>query len=287
MAISGFREILPREFSRAYGSGATGGRTFVVTCDENTTTQNILDAIGIADGAPHPEYAGLFATGVSVSRNGDDSVQVEYNYDTEDKADTNPVARPAEWSFSSGGVAIPALSYYLGSGNGDIKPLTNAVGEYVWEGLTQTITEVKATIVQNKLLLDQGEFARAGCVNSGTYLWGSQYTWQCTSVGASKASDKVGDQIQRYWRMTYELSYRSTGWYFNLPHVGWGYKDGNRYERCKIFNDAQDLVPSPKPMPLNQNGGLKYPEGENGVPDRILRRVHPEIDFSVFGFPPQ
>lgn len=252
-----------------------------------TTTQEILGAIGINEGDPHPEFSGLFVSGWSLSRNGDDGVQVTYNYDTEDKADTNPILKPAEWSFSTGGVSVPSLAYYLGNGNGNLQPLTNAVGEYVWEGLTHNITEVKATIVQNKLTLDEAaEFGLAGCVNAGNYLWGSQYTWQCTNVSATRQQDKVGDSVQRYWRLTYELTYRASGWYFNLPHVGWGYLDGGQYKRCQILNNAGDLVDSPKPMPLNQNGGLKFPEGQNGIPDQILRRVHPEISFSVFGSPP-
>lgn len=286
MAVSGFRELFPREFSRSYGQGASSTRMFIVTCDEDTSSQNILDAVGIADGEQHPEYSGLFATGVSITRNGDDSIQVVYSYDTEDKADTNPIARPAEWTFSTGNVSVPSLSYYLNEGNSNIQPLTNAVGEYVWEGLTHNVAEVKATIVQNRLIIDESEFAKAGCVNASTYLWGPRYTWQCSSVSATRASDKVGDAIQKYWRLTYELTYRSTGWYFNLPHVGWGYIDGGQYKRCQIRNEAGDLIDSPKPMPLNANGGLKYAEGANGIPDQILRRVHPEIDFSVFGTPP-
>lgn len=386
MAVNGFRELLPREFSRSYGSGASAQRTFVVSCDatvraeptlsavasggsgaslsvavvfnggtprtwsvaaiavdaggtgytvnapvtinlgsedtlsasavakvgsvgiagnivavtvtspgaywknsgqEATSTQEILNAIGIFEGSPHPEYPGLYSSGVSLSRNGDDGVQVEYSYDTEDKADTNPLTKAPEWSFSTGSVTIPSLSYFLGDGNANVQPLTNAVGEYVWEGLTHNITEVKATIVQNKLIINQvEEFGKAGCVNAGNYLWGSQYTWQCTNVSATRQQDKVGDEIQRYWKMTYELTYRAAGWYYNLPHVGWGYADGNQYKRCQILNGAGDLVDAPKPMPLNANGGLKFPVGQNGIPDQILRRVHPEISFSVFGTPP-
>lgn len=386
MGVRGIRELLPREFSRSYGSGASASRTFVVSCDSTvrveptlsasvaggagaslsvavasngglpeswrvaavsvsnggsgysvsqpvtillgagdeysslavatvasvslvgaiqsvtvsspgaywkesgqqaTTTQDVLDAIKISEGDPHPEYAGLFVSGSSLTRNGDDGVQVTYNYDTEDKADVNPLLKSPEWSFSTGGVTIPSLAYYLGGGNGNIQPLTNAVGEYVWEGLTHSVTEVKATIVQNKLTIDEAtEFGRAGSVNSSPYLWGAQYTWQCTSVSATRQQDKVGDRIQRYWRVTYELAYRASGWYFNLPHVGWGYLDGGVYKRCQIFNNNGDLVDSPKPMPLNENGGLKFAIGVNGTPDQILRRVHPEINFSVFGSPP-
>lgn len=287
MAVTGFRELFPRDFSAAYGQGARGSRTFIVTCDEQTTSQEIINAIGIVEGNSHPEYPDLYATGVSISRSGNDSVEATFDYDSSDKADKNPLTQPPEWSFSTGSVSVPSLSYFLGNGNGDIQPLTNAVGEYVWEGLTHNVAEVKATIIRNTVTLSQSEFAKAGCVNSGTYLFGDRYTWQCTGVSASRESAKVGDAIQKYWKMTYELTYRRGGWYFNLPHIGWGYKNGNQYVRCKILNDAGDLVDSPKPMPLNENGGLKYPEGQNGIPDHILRRVHPEIDFSVFGFPPQ
>lgn len=286
MAVQGVREILPRELTKSYGQGAGGVRTFVVTCDENTTTEQIVNYIGITEGQAHPEVRGLFSSGFSISRNGDDGVQAIFTYDTADKADTNPLQKPAEWSFSSGMYTVPSLSYYYGAGNNDIRPLTNVIGEYVWEGLTHNEAEVKATIAKNKLLLNAAsEFNLVGCLNASQYLWGKRYTWQCTSVTATRAQDKVGDVVQVYWRLTYELSFRATGWYYNLPHVGWVYKDGSTYKRCQI-NSANGLQDSPKPMPLNENGGLKFAVGSSGVPDQLLRRVHRDIDFSVFGFPP-
>jgi hypothetical protein len=285
MAVTGVRELFPREFTQTYGGGLTASRTFVVTCDDNTSAEQIMSQIGIQDGSSHPEYADLANSGRNIARNGDDSVTVTYDYDTLDKADVNPVARPAVWSFSAGGASVPSLGYYFGEENGDVRPLTNAVGEYVWENLTHTIAEVRVTITKNFLTRPNGLLGMSNKINSGQYLFGSIYTWLCSGVTCTRESEKVGTQIQKYWRTTAELVYRESGYFYNLPHVGWGYLLGGNYQRFQI-KKGDELVDSPSPMPLNENGGAKFAVGLTGMPDYIQRRVHQAADFSVFGTPP-
>jgi hypothetical protein len=282
-----FRELQPREFSQSYSGGLTATRTFTVTCAEGTSAEEILNAIGISDGSRHPEYSGLLNSGRSISRNGDDSVTASYTYDTIDKAEENPIAQPAQWSFSTGGASVPSLAYFFGGGNGDVRPLTNAVGEYVWENITHTIAEVRVNISRNTLTRPDDILGMTNMVNSGSYLWGGAYTWLCAGVSCSRESQKVGTQIQKYWRTSVELVYRESGYYYNLPHVGWGYfKAGaGGYQRFQI-RKGDELVDSPTPMPLNEIGGPKYAIGENGAPDYIFRRVHAAADFSIFGSPP-
>lgn len=285
MAVTSYRELFPREFTQTYGAGLTASRTFIVSVDANTSAEAIMAAIGIADGSSHPEYQDLYNSGRSIARNGDDSVTVRYEYDTLDKADINPVARPAQWSFSAGGASVPSLGYYFGEGNGDVRPLTNAVGEYVWENITHTIAEVRATITKNMLTRPDSLLAMSNKINAGPYLFGAQYTWLCSGVSLTQEREKVGTQIQKYWRTTVELVYRESGYFYNLPHVGWGYILGGNYQRFQI-KKGDDLVDSPAPLPLNENGGAKFAVGVSGVPDYIQRRVHQSADFSVFGSPP-
>lgn len=285
MPVQGIRELFPREFEQTYGGGFTASRTFIVTCDENTSAEQILSQIGIIDGSSHPEYADLQNSGRSITRNGDDSVTVTFEYDTIDKADINPVARPAVWSFSAGGASVPSLAYYFGDGNGDVRPLTNAVGEYVWENITHSIAEVRVTITKNFLTRPDGLLGMSNKINNGQYLFGAAYTWLCSGVSCTRESEKVGSQVQKYWRTSAELVYRETGHYYNLPHVGWGYLLAGIYQRFQI-KKGDELVDAPAPMPLNANGGNKFPVGETGFPDYIQRRVHQSADFSVFGTPP-
>ena len=285
MAVTSYRELFPREFNQTYGGGLTASRTFIVAVDADTSAEQIMSAIGIVDGSSHPEYTDLYNSGRSIARNGDDSVTVRYEYDTLDKADVNPVARPAQWSFSAGGASVPSLAYYFGDGNGDVRPLTNAVGEYVWENITHTIAEVRVTITKNMLTRPDSLLAMSNKVNDSPYLFGAQYTWLCSGVSATQEREKVGTQIQKYWRTTAELVYRESGYFYNLPNVGWGYLLGGQYQRFQI-KKGDDLVDSPAPLPLNENGGAKFAVGASGVPDYIQRRVHQSANFSVFGSPP-
>ena len=294
MAITSFREVLPRTFSHKFGEAPTAERKFVATVNGPTPTQEVLNAIGIFHGGNHPEYPYLRCLNGSFSEPDRFHVEATYSYELpavgSQELDPNPLARPDVWSFSTGGAQVPALYYYHGSGNGDVRPLTNAAGDF-FEGLTTVEAEVRATIAWNRAVFPA---ALAGAVTNGinasAYLWGGAHTWQCSGISAQKQYEVVNDVEIGYWSGTTELVYRASGWNLLLPHVGFNRLDSGDKRPCLVKgNEAGDEdVAATTPQALNNDGTQKYPPGTTqGPPDILVRRIYQEIDFApYFGTPP-
>lgn len=296
MAVINFREVLPRTFRHKFGEAPTSERTFVVTLDEPTPHQQILNSIGIFHGANHPEYTYLRCTNGEINETDRQHAEVKYSYElpvggTQD-FQPSPLARRDQWSFSVGGSQVPALYYFHGdSGNGDVRPLVNAAGDF-FEGLTATEAEVRATINSNRATFDLLLASNVtNGINDSPYLGGDRFTWLCAGIAAQPAVEVVNDIEVRYWQLTVELIYRRSGWLMRLPHIGWHYLEGSPKEkkRAWVFSDLEGekvKVPSSAPQPLTENGALKYPGGE-GFPDLLQRRIHPMIDFPTYFGTPQ
>lgn len=294
MAVIGFREVLPRTFSHKFGESPTAERKFVVTVDEPTAHQTVVDAVGIYHGAAHPEFAYLLMLDVSGAETDRQHLELTYKYEvlkqegTEGQAlDPSPLARADVWSFTTGGAQVPALTYWDGSTQ---KPLVNAAGDY-FEGLTTLEAEVRASISWNRASFPLADaVAVTNCVNASTYLGAPAHSWQCAGISGQQAVEVVNGIEVRYWSGTTELVYRRSGWNLLLPHVGWHYINspgGRKYRTFVRDEESGTDVPAASPQPLDSNGSQKYVGGTSGPPDILTRRVFREVNFSTyFGTPP-
>jgi hypothetical protein len=289
MAIIASREVLPRTFSHKFGESPTAEIKYHVTTDGPGSTQSVLDNIGIKHGTPHPEYSYLLCDNGDVNELDRFHVEVTYSYSvpaigTED-SDPNPLARADIWSFSTGGSAVPALAYFQGSGNGDIRALVNSAYDF-FEGAMTEESELRATISGNRSTFPVATATQVtNCVNVDAYLGAQQYQWKCQGISGQQQVEVVDGVEIKYWSVSVELAYRQSGWRLMLPNVGYNYLDGGQKRRAYVIDsESGDKVASSNPVALNDNGSIK---AAGTAPDILYRRVHREVNFQTFfGTPP-
>jgi hypothetical protein len=287
MAVISYREVIPRTASHKFGEAPTAERKYIVTVDEPTPTQTLVNAVGIFHAAAHPEFSYLKCLNIQVTETDRHHAEITYSYELpkQEELDPNPLARPDVWSFSTGGSQVPALVYYDGSGNGTKKPLQNTAKDF-FEGLTTLEAEVRASISGNRPTFPLANAAAVtNSVNSSSYLGGAAHTWLCAGISGQQATEVVNDVELRYWQITVELVYRASGHDLLLPNVGWNYLEGGEKKRVWVKDpESGEKVASGSPRALTTAGGLKADDQE---PDILTRRVYPEADFSnYFGTPP-
>jgi hypothetical protein len=289
MGIIAFREVIPRTFSHKFGESPTAEIKYHVTTDGPVGTQEVLNTVGILHGTQHPEYSYLLCSQGDVNELDRYHVEVTYSYSvpaigTED-SDPNPLARADIWSFSTGGAAIPALAYFHGSGNGDVRVLVNSAYDF-FEGAMTEESELRCTISGNRAAFPVGVAASVtNCVNLDAYLGAQQYQWKCQGISGQQQVEVVNGVELKYWSVSVELAFRQSGWRLMLPNVGYNYLDGNEKKRAYVVDsESGDKVASSSPVALNSNGSIKSP---GTAPDILYRRVHREVNFQpLFGTPP-
>lgn len=291
MAVLSFREVLPRTFQHKFGESPTAEMKFVVTVDEPTPTQQAINAVGYVHGSSHPEFPYLLMLDASVTETDRHHLELSLRFEVpkQENLDPNPLARPDVWSFSTGGGQVPWLYYYHGDGNDDIRPLVNAANDYI-DGLTVLAPEVRATIAGNRAAFPLATAAEVtNAINAGPYLGGAAYTWQCNGISGQQATEVVNDIELRYWQVSVELTYRKAGYIEKLPHIGLHYIESGQKRRAWVYAGEpgnSEKVDAATPQPLNESGELKFP-GLDGIPDQLLRRPYPALDFTTyFGTPP-
>jgi len=287
MAVISYREVIPRTASHRFGEAPTAERKYIVTVDEPTPTQTLVNAVGIFHASAHPEFSYLKCLNIQVTETDRHHAEITYSYELpkQEELDPNPLARPDVWSFSTGGAQVPALVYYDGSGNSNKKPLQNTAKDF-FEGLTTLEAEVRASISGNRPTFPLANAAAVtNSVNSSSYLGGAAHTWLCAGISGQQATEVVNDVELRYWQITVELVYRASGHDLLLPNVGWNYLEGGEKKRVWVRDpESGEKVASGSPRALTNTGGLKADDQE---PDILTRRVYPEADFSnYFGTPP-
>lgn len=293
MAVIAYREVLPRTFTHKFGESPTCERKYVVTVDAPESHQALLDAVGIYHGSQHPEYSYLLCTEGSINEVDRQHAEITYRYEVpavgSDDSQINPLLRPDVWSFSTASATVPALLYYHGSSNSDIRPLVNAAGDFI-EGLQAVEGEIKATISGNRSAFPLGIAGSVtNSINASPYLGGAPYTWLCQGISAQQQVEVVNGIEVKYWAVSVELIYHASTWVMKIPHVGWHYIENGQKRKCWVYEGEpgqSDKVDASTPQPLTESGNMKYP-GVGGTPDQLLRRVHQAIDFSTyFGTPP-
>jgi len=213
MAVISYREVIPRTASHKFGESPTAERKYIVTVDEPTPTQNIINAVGILHASAHPEFSYLKCLNIQVTETDRHHAEITYSYELpkQEELDPNPLARPDVWSFSTGGSQVPALVYYDGSGNSNKKPLQNTAKDF-FEGLTTLEAEVRASISGNRATFPLANAAAVtNSVNSSSYLGGAAHTWLCGGISGQQATEVVNDVELRYWQITVELRREETG----------------------------------------------------------------------------
>lgn len=287
MGVVTFRELIGRNLTHRLGDSPTASRKFAVHLDDpNTPAFQIINSIGIFHGAPHPELGFLKMLNASMTEGTPNPFSVEVNYDyelpKEDEKDPNPLSRPDVWSFSTGGAAVPALTYYDGT---TLRPLVNSAKDF-FEGAMTEEAEVRASISGNRPQFPLGLAAQVtNCVNSDAYLGAPKHSWKCQGISAQQASEMVNDQEIRYWQITTELVFRQTGWNLLLPDAGYHCIENGEKIRAYVRNpeDTSVKVACASPVALNEDGTIRT----SGFPSILNRRVHREVGFSgFFGTPP-
>jgi hypothetical protein len=289
MGIIQAREVIPRTFSHKFGESPTAEIKYHVTTDGPVNTQAVLDWIGIFHGTPHPEYGYLLCSEGAVNELDRFHVEVTYSYSvpaigTQD-SDPNPLARADIWSFSTGGAAVPALAYFHGSGNNDVRVLVNSAGDF-FEGAMTEESELRATISGNRAAFPVGVAAAVtNCVNLDPFLGAQQYQWKCQGISGQQQVEVINGVELKYWSVSVELAYRPSGWRLMLPNVGYNYLEGSEKLRAYVIDkESGEKVASSNPVALNENGSLK---SSGTAPDILYRRVHREVNFQpLFGTPP-
>ena len=293
MAVVGLREVSGRTFSHRFGEPPTAELKFVVTLDNTAPTVfEVSNVLGIFHGQPHPEFPYLRMIDAQIVEGTPTPLHAEVTYRygvvKPDDRDPNPLARPDTWQFSTGGAAVPALTYYDGS---TVKALVNSAGEY-FENLSVDEAEVRATITGNRSVFPLvSAVAVTNALNNSTYLGAPAHHWKCAGFSGSQQSEVVNDQEINYWAITVELIYRQTGWNLQLPNIGYHYVTGTAPNQTKFRTFVRDQVtgtdvPSATMQALDSNGSQKYTSGSFGPPDILVRRIYPEVSFSTyFGTP--
>lgn len=291
MAVISYREVLPRTLQHRFGESPTAETRWIATVDAPGQHQAVIDAIGIVHGSQHPEYPFLRMLEASVTEPDRHHVEVTYRYEVPQQPDfqPNPLARPDVWQFSTQASQVPFLFYYHGTANNDIRPLVNAAGDFI-EGLTVNAPEVRATISGNRASFPLSVAAElTNSINNAPYLGGPAYSWLCNGISGQQTVEVVNDVEIKYWQVSVELTYRRGGYVEQIPHVGFHFLENNFKKRVYVREDGTgDKISASAPQPLNESGGLKYPDGEgDGRPDLILRRPYPAVNFAqYFGTPP-
>lgn len=290
MAIISATELPTISASRKFGEAPVYQRKFVVEVDDPATSESLItNSCGVAFLDSHPDADYTLAYNVSVSNYGGSRWHYEVTWDYElpklgrENSAVNPMSRPDIWTFSTGGAAIPALTYFHGSGNGDRRVLVNSANDF-FEGAMTEESEVRCTIAGNRAAFPIG-VARAitNCVNSDAFLGADPYQWKCQGITGQLATEVVDEAEILYWQVTVELVYRASGWRLMLPNVGFNYLDGSVKKRGYVIDpDTGEKVPASNPVSLNTNGSIR-----DAAPDILFRRVHPEAAFQpYFGTPP-
>ena len=289
MTILASREVIPRTFSHKFGESPTAEIKYHVTTSAPVNTQAVLDYINIKHGTAHPEYPYLLCSQGDVNELDRYHVEVTYSYSvpaigTQD-SDPNPLARNDIWSFSTGGSAIPALAYFHGTGNGDVRALVNSAYDF-FEGAMTEEAELRCTISGNRAAFPVGVAAAVtNCVNVDAYLGAQQYQWKCQGISGQQQVEVVNGFELKYWSVSVELAFRQSGWRLMLPNIGYNYLEGGQKKRAYVVDsESGERVASSNPVALNDNGSLK---GSGTAPDILYRRVHREVEFQpLFGKPP-
>lgn len=274
MAVTSYREILPRTYEHRLGDSPSASRVVVATVDEPTPTATVLAAIGIVHGQSHPEFNYLICLGYTVDETDRHHVTVSYSYGIPDKDKTDPDnpenppwLQPDTWSFSTSNASVACETYYFGAGNNFLLPLANTAGDKIF-GIAKAEAELKISISGARLQLDLQQVKRyVNTINDNVWAGFPRHTVQCVGVSASPAKLEWEGQVLNYWQITVELIYRSSSHNLKLANVGWNVIVNGKKQRAWVYIEEggeRMKVASPHPVALNRAGGFLCGQDQDG-----------------------
>lgn len=297
MAVLGYREILPRTFEHRLGGQPTAGRVFVATVDSPTPTSTVVDAIGIQHGHIHPDHSTLSCDGISAEETDRQHVTVTYSYaipDVEDNPDGDasqpPWLQPDVWTFGSSNASVACTEHFpfnnpVGQENMAV-PLTNTAGDAIF-GVSKAEAELKITITCSRQRLDLATLKKyINAINNADWAGFPKHTVQFVGFSASPESIEWEGIVERFWRISIDLIYRSSTHNLFLPNVGWNVIVNGKKERAWTYiqEDGQRAkVATPHPVALNAAGGFLCGPGQDGSVSWSAGTTTPDDGTDYFG----
>jgi hypothetical protein len=294
MGIKAVDELPRGPAERRFGEPPRFERRWAVEVDDPTTAEtDVVNAVPVVFLDPHPEapYCRAWNVGRDYLNGNRWLHVVTWRYEVPKQAnfDPNPLARPDIWKWSTGGVQIPALTYY-DEATDAIRALVNTAGDF-FEGLTEDEPTLTASISGNRATYDYALATSIhGGLNSVPYLGGAAYTWKVDGIAGEPAVEIVNEQEIRYWKVEAAITFKASGWPLRLPNIGWNYVSSGQKKRVYVLDpDTNEKVPATNPQALDSGGGLVVSSpGESNPPLLLTRRTKPRINFQAyFGLPPQ
>lgn len=297
MAVVSAEELPRGQAQRRFGEPPVFERRWLVRVDDPTTPETIVvNSAPVAFLDPHPEAS--YCKAWHVSRDYHDGNRwahvVTWRYEVPKQAnyEPNPLARPDIWKWSTGGVQIPALTYY--DNNDALKALVNTAGDF-FEGLTEEEPTLTAHISGNRPTYDYNLAASVhGALNDAPYLGWPKWAWRVDGIRGEPAVEVVNEEEVRYYKVEAEITAKASTWVLQLPNVGWNYVESGERKRVWVWYDPgsgglREKVPASNPQPLDSNGNLvSVSPGESNPPSLLSRRTKKQINFAqYFGFPTQ
>lgn len=269
---------------------------FVVTLDDVPTShKSILDRVGYALGAIHPEFPFLECLNIELTETDKFHTEVSLSFGVRPVGQVEPGslpwALPDVWTFSAGTAQYAATEHFPDRNNNVLTaPLTNKAND-AYEGIVKSEPELRAVITGYRQFFPAALAIRlTGAINNAQYAGGAEHTWQCAGISGTPERTTSGTQLVEYWQITAELIYRKSTHNLLLPNAGLNYLENglsNKKRRCFVITEDGDRVPSANAMALEDNGDLKQNGAGPYPPDILTFRVYPEENFSqYFGQPP-
>lgn len=273
----GVLELHPRNTTTTQGGLPSAERRFLET--PYSAGGDTVPSLG----AGHPEFASLKAVEISkeTGYGGDPSqtlTVVRYSADGATcENDPDPLQRCARWSFSTGGVSVPAFSWL---DNGTRKPLVNSAGDLITGHQVQQL-EVRAVKTYNLASFPlSGAAYLTNKVNNSTFLGGNARSWLCAGIRATQKTELVNGVSVHYYECQAELVYNDGLWVLYVPDVGIHYLNNGVKKRCYVEDEDGNYVPTSGPVALNPNGSM------GSQVQFLARPVYGEVNFAAeFGTP--
>jgi hypothetical protein len=273
VAVTSYREVIPRTYEHKIGGSPTATRVFVATVDAPTGSSEVIGSIGIQHGSPHPDHGNLTCDGFSADETDRHHVTVTYTYsvpDPEDPEDPEqpPWLQPDSWAFSTTNASVACTEHYPFVGNNVSAILANTAGDAIF-GISRAEAELKISISGSRLVFNLAAVKQyVNCINRTPWAGFPPHTVQCVGVSASPARLEWQDQVIDYWQITIELVYRSSSHDLFLPNVGFHVIAGGKKQRAWTYveQDGERVkVPAPHPVALNMQGGFLCGPDQDGA----------------------
>jgi hypothetical protein len=263
-------------------------RSFRILKSDASEYVNISAACGISVGQVHPVEADLYCHSYSAQYDGDSRmvIQATFNYKStsgtagqaasnpsQDRNQTPPDLRPANWSVSTSLQEVPAYSWIpvTGPNIGQIVPTVNSAQD-LYEGITRLEPIITISVEQFEASDPTRLSTYAGFVNSLPFRIGTlnifERSLMLRGVRAQPTTERWGETTYRGWKASYELDYRANYYGPLDQNIGWDQMVPQVGNNVIMFAPPGNATQDPFGQPLDWNDGgivqpLALPRGVN------------------------